>query len=122
MAASIGTVDSDTTVRVRPGIWIATLALTAVILIFLPSWPRKLWPRCIPKRWPPPASYVLTPLLKVLYPFVWVINLLASGLLRPFGVRKAPGHHDSLKVPGKNCALAWSRKAGGIFRSTISRC
>lgn len=94
MAASIGTVIA---IRLfgEAGIWIATLALTAVILIFAELAPKTV-AAMHPHKVAYPASYVLTPLLKILYPFVWVINLMASGVLRPFGIRKATGHHDSL--------------------------
>ncbi len=94
MAASIGTVIA---IRLfgEAGIWIATLALTAIILIFAELAPKTV-AAMHPHRIAYPASYILTPLLKILYPFVWVINLLASALLRVFGIRKAVGHHDSL--------------------------
>jgi Mg2+/Co2+ transporter CorB len=34
-----------------------------------------------------PAAYVLTFLLRVLYPFVWLVNGFANFLLRPLGIR-----------------------------------
>jgi Mg2+/Co2+ transporter CorB len=63
------------------GIAIATLALTVVILIFAEVTPKTL-AALHPERIAFPASVVLVPLLKVLYPVVWVINLVANGLLR----------------------------------------
>jgi Mg2+/Co2+ transporter CorB len=38
-----------------------------------------------PERLALPAAYVYTPLLYVLYPFVWATNLLANGVLRLLG-------------------------------------
>lgn len=69
------------------GIWVSTLFLTAVILIFAEVAPKTL-AAVFPERIAFPASYVLTPLMKALYPVVWVVNVLAGGLIRPFGVRR----------------------------------
>ncbi|MBY6205568.1 HlyC/CorC family transporter [Halomonas denitrificans] len=77
------------------GIWVSTLVLTAVILIFAEVAPKTL-AALHPERIAYPASYVLVPLLKVLYPFVWVINVLASGVLRLVGVKKADARGDHL--------------------------
>ncbi len=94
LAASIATVIA---LRLfgEPGIWISTLVLTAVILIFAELAPKTV-AALYPQRVAYPASYVLTPLLKILYPAVWLINLLAGGLLRPFGIRRMGAHHDAL--------------------------
>jgi len=77
------------------GIWVSTLVLTAVILIFAEVAPKTL-AATHPERIAYPASYVLVPLLKLLYPFVWVINVLASAVLRPFGVKRADPRADHL--------------------------
>ncbi len=77
------------------GIWVSTLVLTAVILIFAEVAPKTL-AALHPERIAYPASYVLVPLLKVLYPFVWVVNVLASGVLRLVGVTKADARGDHL--------------------------
>ena len=77
------------------GIWVSTLVLTAVILIFAELAPKTL-AATHPERIAYPASYVLVPLLKLLYPFVWVINVLASAVLRPFGVKRADPRADHL--------------------------
>jgi Mg2+/Co2+ transporter CorB len=94
LAASISTVIAlrllgDT------GIWVSTLVLTAVILIFAELAPKTV-AALYPHRVAYPASYILTPLLKILYPVVWLINLLAAALLRPFGIRKMGIHPESL--------------------------
>ena len=41
-----------------------------------------------PERLALPAAYIYTPLLVLLYPFVWATNLLANGVLRLFGVSR----------------------------------
>ena len=94
LAASISTV-----IALRllgdAGIWVSTLVLTAIILIFAELAPKTV-AALYPQRVAYPASYILTPLLKILYPVVWLINLLAAALLRPFGVRKMGIHADAL--------------------------
>ncbi len=67
------------------GIAIAAGLLTLVVLIFAEVTPKTL-AALHPERVAYPASYVLGPLLKVLYPFVWVINFISNGLLRLFGM------------------------------------
>ncbi len=77
------------------GIWISTLALTAVILIFAELTPKTL-AAMYPQQVAYPASYLLTPLLRLLYPMVWLINLFASVLMKPFGVRTGVVHAEAL--------------------------
>ena len=60
------------------------VALTLVLLIFCEVAP-KTYGALHPERLALPASYVYTPLLLVLYPFVWATNLLANGVLRLLG-------------------------------------
>ena len=68
------------------GVVIATVALTIVILIFSEVTPKTL-AALYPERIAFPASYILAPLLKVLYPVVWCVNLITNNLLRLMGVR-----------------------------------
>ncbi len=60
--------------------------LTLVILIFSEVSPKTL-AAMHPERLAYPASFVYTPLLKILYPIVWAVNWVANGLLRLLGVR-----------------------------------
>ena len=85
LAASIATVIA---LRLfgEAGIWISTLVMTVVVLIFAEVAPKTL-AALSPERVAFPASFVLSPLLKVLYPVVWLVNGLANLLLRPFRVR-----------------------------------
>lgn len=93
LAASVATVIAIRMLG-ESGIWVSTLALTAVILVFAEVAPKTL-AALKPERIAYPASYVLVPLLKLLYPAVWLVNLLAATLLRPFGAHKA-GAQDSI--------------------------
>jgi len=68
------------------GVWIASLILTVVILIFSEVAPKTV-AAIHPERIAFPASYVLFALLKVLYPLVWLVNGLANLVLKPFRVR-----------------------------------
>ena len=68
------------------GVWIASLALTVVILIFAEVAPKTV-AAVNPERIAFPASYVLYILLKIFYPVVWLVNGLANFVLKPFRVR-----------------------------------
>ncbi len=64
---------------------IGVVALTFVMFIFCEVAP-KTFAALHPERLALPAAYILTPLLRVLYPFVWATNLVANGALRALGV------------------------------------
>ncbi len=85
LAASIATVIAIRTFGAS-GIWISTLVMTIVILIFAEVAPKTL-AALHPERVAFPASYVLTALLRVFFPIVVLVNGLANSLLKPFGVR-----------------------------------
>ncbi|MEJ2685730.1 MAG: CNNM domain-containing protein, partial [Gammaproteobacteria bacterium] len=67
------------------GIVVATGLLTLAVLIFSEVAPKTL-AALHPERVAFPASYVYVPMLKVLYPLVWVVNAIANSLLRIAGV------------------------------------
>jgi len=85
LAASIATV-----IGIRlfgsNGIWIASMVMTVVILIFAEVAPKTV-AAVHPERIAFPASFVLTILLKILYPLVWLVNGFANIVLKPFKVR-----------------------------------
>jgi Mg2+/Co2+ transporter CorB len=85
LAASIATVIGIRLFGVN-GVWIASLALTVVILIFSEVAPKTI-AAVHPERIAFPASYVLYVLLKILYPVVWLVNGIANLVLKPFRVR-----------------------------------
>ncbi|MEE9411798.1 MAG: CNNM domain-containing protein [Methylococcales bacterium] len=69
---------------------VAALLLTMVVLIFAEVAP-KTFAAIHPERLAFPAAWIYTPLLKLLYPLVWVVNTVANLLLRLFGVN--PSKH-----------------------------
>lgn len=68
------------------GVWIASLALTIVVLIFAEVTPKTV-AALNPERVAYLAAYPLSLLLTVFYPLVWLINQITNLILRPFGVR-----------------------------------
>ena len=74
---------------------IAPLVLTIVVLIFAEVGP-KTYAAIKPERIAYPASVALEPLLKVLYPLVWLVNTISNGLLRLIGVKSLTGNGDHL--------------------------
>ena len=77
------------------GIAIATILLTIVILIFAEVTPKTL-AALFPEKIAFPASYILGPLLKILYPIVWAVNLFTGGILKLLGVSAADAANDHL--------------------------
>ncbi|WP_348733301.1 CNNM domain-containing protein [Rheinheimera texasensis] len=67
------------------GIAIATAALTLIILIFGEVTPKTLG-ALHPERVAFPSSLVLKPMMKLLYPVVWLMNRICNGILGWFGV------------------------------------
>jgi Mg2+/Co2+ transporter CorB len=66
-------------------IMVAGLLLTLIVLIFSEITPKTL-AALHPERIAFPATLVLKPLLRVLYPLVWLINTIPKGLLRMMGI------------------------------------
>ncbi|WP_136680416.1 HlyC/CorC family transporter [Neptunomonas sp. XY-337] len=79
------------------GIAIATAALTLVILIFAEVTPKTM-AALFPERIAFPASFVLTPLLKLLYPLVWIVNGITNSILKVFGVNVDSQNEDHLST------------------------
>jgi Mg2+/Co2+ transporter CorB len=73
----------------------ATGLLTLVILIFSEVAPKTL-AALRPERIAFPASYILGPLLKLLYPLVWLTNSISNSLLRVLGVQPTEGGQSAL--------------------------
>jgi len=66
---------------------LGVVLLTFVMLIFCEVAP-KTFGALHPEALATPAAYIYTPLLAVLYPFVWATNLLANGVLRLLGASR----------------------------------
>ncbi len=84
LASSIATVLAITWVG-ETAIPLAAGLLTIVLLIFSEVAP-KTFAALYPERIAYPASVLIGPLLKLLYPLVWLTNMLGNGLLRLGGV------------------------------------
>jgi len=67
------------------GIAIAAALLTIVILIFSEVTPKTM-AALHPEKIAFPVSFILKPLLKVVYPIVWLVNLIANGVLKLLGI------------------------------------
>lgn len=83
LAASISTI-----IAIRlwgdNGIAAALMILTVLVLIFAEVSPKTI-AATQPERIAFPASYILNPLLKILYPLVWLINGIANRFIRLLG-------------------------------------
>jgi Mg2+/Co2+ transporter CorB len=77
------------------GIAIATVLLTIVILIFAEVTPKTL-AALFPEKIAFPASHILGPLLKLLYPVVWAVNLFTGIILKVIGVSANDAASDHL--------------------------
>lgn len=95
LAASIATIIAIHFFGDVSGPAISTLTLTIVILIFAEVTP-KTYAAIKPERIAFPASLALEPLLKGLYPLVWLVNAVSNGLLRMLGVKNIEGGADNL--------------------------
>jgi magnesium and cobalt exporter, CNNM family len=94
LASSIATVIA---IRIwgDAGIAIATAILTLVILIFAEITPKTI-AAYHPEKVAFPASRILAPLLKILYPAVWFINLLTGTLLKTLGIKTDQDNNNHL--------------------------
>ncbi len=95
LAASVATLIGLRLFPGDTGIAAATGGLTLLLLIFGEVTPKTL-AALHPERIAFPASYVLWPLLRVLYPLVWAVNLVSNGLLRMIGVTPEDAAQHSL--------------------------
>jgi hypothetical protein len=75
---------------------LATLLLTFLMLVFSEVTPKVLG-SSYPERIAYPASYVLTPMLKLTYPVIWFVNLFVQGILWLLRIKPPePGHGTRL--------------------------
>ncbi len=81
----------------QTGIAVATFALTIVVLIFAEVTPKTI-AALRPEKYALPAALLLEPLLKVLYPLVWLINRITDGLFRLLGIRTDGGSQMNLSA------------------------
>lgn len=88
--ALFSTLTTVTIIRVwgkeESAIGIAAVVITLVILILTDLAPKTL-AALHPERIAFPSAFALRPMLWLIYPVVWIVNGLANGLLRVFGIR-----------------------------------
>ena len=75
----------------------ATGAVTFLILVFSEITPKVIGSR-FPEKIALPASYVLTPLLKISYPIVWFVNLFVQLLLKLMRIKPVEEGHAQLSM------------------------
>ncbi len=71
----------------QPAVALGTLVLTLVVLIFAEAAPKTL-AALHPEKVAYPVAYIYYPLLKAVYPIVWLTNIASNGVLFLLGVRK----------------------------------
>ena len=69
--------------------------LIPVILVFAETAP-KTYAAIRPEKVAFSSAYILTPLLKVCYPIVWIVNKMSNTLLIPFGINTRKSEETSL--------------------------
>ena len=84
---------------------IAVGAFTVVLIIFGEVAP-KTFGALYPERLALPAALVYQVLLKVFYPVVWVVNLIANGVLRMLGISREKASSTSLSQEELRTVLA----------------
>ena len=70
----------------EPAVALGTLLLTLVVLIFSEAAPKTM-AAMHPERLAYPAAMIYYPLLKIMYPIVWLTNVASNGVLFLLGVR-----------------------------------
>ncbi|OGT40066.1 MAG: magnesium/cobalt efflux protein [Gammaproteobacteria bacterium RIFCSPHIGHO2_12_FULL_36_30] len=79
------------------GVLIFSLILTFVILVFGEIAPKTL-AALYSQRIALLVAMPLTILLKIFYPLVWIVNFLANGVLRIFGIHVRKAEHEPLSI------------------------
>ncbi|MFK5915505.1 MAG: HlyC/CorC family transporter [Woeseiaceae bacterium] len=69
------------------GVLIVPFVLTFVVLVFAEVTPKTL-AAMHPEKFALPATLILKPLLTLLYPFVWFVNLFSTAIFKIFGIRQ----------------------------------
>ena len=93
------------------GIVVATFTLTLIILLFAEVTP-KTFAALHPERIAFPASFILKPLLVLLYPLVWFTNLITNQLLNLFGIKPEESMSDAINSEELRMAL---KEAGALI-------
>ncbi len=75
----------------------AGVVLTIVMLVLAEATPKTI-AALYPEKLAFPASYVIKPLLKLLYPVVWLVNHASNSLLRMMGFNPSDVRNDALSM------------------------
>lgn len=94
LASSIATVIAIELMG-EAGIAVAASLLTVVILIFSEVTPKTV-AALHPEKIAFPASLIIKPLLTILYPLVWALNMMGSGLLKLLGISEQDRNNHQL--------------------------
>ncbi|MEE9309768.1 MAG: HlyC/CorC family transporter [Cocleimonas sp.] len=93
------------------GVAIATGVLTLMLLVFAEVTPKTI-AALKSEKIAFPASYIYTPLLKVAYPLVWLINLMANSVVRLVGIDPTSNELQSLNHEELKSVVS---EAGGLI-------
>ena len=96
-AASIATIIGTRLLGDISGPIAATVALTFVVLIFAEVTPKTL-AALYPEKISFPSSFILAPLLKILFPLVVAVNWITNGLLALIGISPEQREQHSLST------------------------
>jgi len=75
--------------------WVATASLTIAVLVFSEVTPKTIAAQN-PEWFAFKASHILKPLLKLVWPLVWMVNKLTNGLIRLLGFDPNASRDDGL--------------------------
>lgn len=95
------------------GIAIATGVLILIVLVFAEVAPKTVAAQ-YPEKIAFPAAYILTALLWLFMPGVWLVNLLSNSVLKLFGIKQQVSH-NALNIDELKTAVEES--SGSINRS-----
>ena len=70
------------------GVAAAGVVLILLVLVFAEVTPKTL-AALYPEKLGLPSSYIYYPMLRVMWPLVWILNFLTNGLLRIFGIKSS---------------------------------
>lgn len=94
-AASLATLLAIHLLGENTGVAVAPIVCTIVFLVFAEVAPKTI-AAIYPEKIALPSSYLLQLLLWIAFPFVWLVNAIANGLLYLFGIRHDEASEEHL--------------------------
>ena len=110
LASSIATVIAIDLLG-EAGIAIAATSLTIIILIFSEVTPKTV-AALHPEKIAYPASLIITPLLKLFYPLVWILNYASNNILKLIGISESNQDNQRLNSEELRTVV---HEAGGLI-------